>query len=444
MSYDVLFIIHQGVIMKRLVFSVLILMGTVFSACAKKESNNIVIWHSFTQGARKDFFDNMARKFEAENPGVKIEIEVFPWATFQTKWTTGLSTGSLPDISTGLPTQVADMIRADLLLPLNDVIDSIGRADFYEAPLYAFTKDEKNYGISLYSHAHVLWYRKDILAKNGITPPKTWDELAKAVSTLTKVPDYYGLSFPMAKTDYLSTLFLLLTAERSGDHILEKDGTVVLTSPNMIRNIKYWVDIYKKGSPQSSINFATKEQSDLFYKGKAVFDFNSGFHIGGIIQNSPELSNQIAAVPVPMWKTGDPDNGVIASHIPIVIWKQTKNAKIAKQFLAYILKKENYVPFLHSVPAGMLSTLKSISESEEFYNNPIIAAHRDDVKVIQQAVALGKAPGLVFGPQKGTGIIANQGVIEEMFQNIILNNVPVEKAAKDAEDRLNKLINEIK
>ena len=43
------------------------------------------------------------------------------------------------------------------------------------------------------------------------------------------------------------------------------------------------------------------------------------------------------------------------------------------------------------------------------------------------------------GPKPEAGIITSQGVIEKMFQEIILKNVPVEEAAKKAEKELNDL-----
>jgi len=44
-----------------------------------------------------------------------------------------------------------------------------------------------------------------------------------------------------------------------------------------------------------------------------------------------------------------------------------------------------------------------------------------------------------LGPKPEAGIITSQGVIEKMFQEIILKNVPVEEAAKKAEKELNDL-----
>lgn len=93
-------------------------------------AGNITFWHSFTQGPRLEVIQQAAKEFEQKNPKVKIKIETFSWNDFYTKWTTGLSSGNVPDLSTALPNQVVEMINFGALQPLGDLIDSIGRDKF--------------------------------------------------------------------------------------------------------------------------------------------------------------------------------------------------------------------------------------------------------------------------------------------------------------------------
>ena len=95
----------------------------------------ITFWHSFTQGPRLERIQAAADGFMAENPNVKINIETFSWADFYTKWTTGLASGNVPDMSTAQNPQVVEMIDADAIIPLDGLIDRIGRERFFEAPL---------------------------------------------------------------------------------------------------------------------------------------------------------------------------------------------------------------------------------------------------------------------------------------------------------------------
>ncbi len=409
------------------------------SEASKELKGEIVLWHSFTQGPRNDFMKQAADDFMAAHPGVKITIETFAWSEFYTKWTTGLQSGQVPDVSTALPNHVVEMLDADAIIPLDDVIDKIGRDRFYEAPLKEAAMDGNNYSIPLYSHAQVMWYRKDLLEKAGLEVPKTWAELKEAAEKLNSPPDVYGLSVPMGIGDMLSTRFLNFYVRSAGETLITEDGQANLTSQAAIDGIKYWTDLYKSASPNGSMNFKTLDQSTLFYQGKTAFDFNSGFHIGGVETNSPALLDHIDAAPIPKHNANDPDHGIETSNIPMVVWKKSKHPEIAKAFVESLYEKEKYIKFLHSVPAGMLPALKDIAEEPAFLDNPTIQKFGEAVKVIGDAVNTGTAIGMENGPKLQSGIITSQSVIETMFQDIVLKNEKVEDAAARAEKQLNDL-----
>ncbi|MFD0868352.1 MULTISPECIES: ABC transporter substrate-binding protein [Paenibacillus] len=399
----------------------------------------IVLWHSFTQGARNDFMREAAQSFMDEHPGVKITIETFAWPEFYTKWTTGLLSGQVPDVSTALPNHVVEMMDADAILPLNDVIDHIGRDRFYEAPLKEGDLDGQNYSIPLYSHAQVMWYRKDLLEQANLQVPQTWDELYEAATKINNPPDVYGLSVPMGLGDMMATRFLNLYVRSAGDTLITEDGKANLTSKAAIDGINYWVKMYKAASPNGSVNFKVLDQATLYYQGKTAFDFNSGFQIGGVETNSPQLLDKIDAAPIPKVNAEDPAQGIETSNIPMVVWKNSKHPEIAKAFVESLYEKERYIKFLHSVPAGMLPAMKDIAEAPEFLNEPTIQKFSHAVKVISDAVDQGTAIGMEYKPTLQSGIITSQGIIEKMFQDVVLKNVPVEEAAQKAEKELNDL-----
>lgn len=406
---------------------------------ATELKGDIVMWHSFTQGGRNEAIKKAADEFMALHPDVKITLEVFPWGDFYTKWTTGLASGQVPDVSTALPNHVVEMIDADAIVPLNDLIDKMGRDRFYEAPLSEVTKDGKNYAIPLYSHAQVMWIRKDLLEKANLPVPQTWDELFETAKALHNPPEVYGLSVPMGTGDMMATRFLNYYVRTAGDTLLTKDGKANLTSKAAIDGINYWVKMYKEVSPESSINFKVLDQATLFYQGNTAFDFNSGFHIGGVATNSPDLLDDIDAAPIPRMNANDPLPSIETSNTPLVVWKNSKHPEVAKAFIEFLYEKDRYIEFLHSVPAGMLPALKEISTDSAFLSEPTIEKFSHAVEVISEAVGVGTAIGMENGPAPQSGLLTSQGVIEEMFQTIVLKNTPVEEAAKAAEKKLNDL-----
>lgn len=131
--------------------------STILAGCGSKEENatnqvasgemkgDITFWHSFTQGPRLEVIQETADQFMKDNPGVNIKIETFSWGDFYTKWTTGLASGNVPDMSTALPGHVVEMMDADALVPVDDLIDDIGRDKFSKTALSEGEKDGECY-----------------------------------------------------------------------------------------------------------------------------------------------------------------------------------------------------------------------------------------------------------------------------------------------------------
>lgn len=403
-----------------------------------KLAGDVLFWHSFTQGPRADYMERMARQFEAQNPDVRIRIESFAWPEFYTKWTTGLTAGEVPDLSTALPNHVVQMIDAQALVPIDGVVDKIGRDRFTDAALREGQVGETNYSIPIYTHAQVMWYRQDLLDQAGLTVPQTWSELKQAAIELTS-GDVYGMSVPFGSNDMLGARYLNFYVQSAGTNLLTEDGKANLTSDAAIDGIRYWVDAYRKTSPTGSINYNILDQSTLFYQGRTAFDFNSGFHISGVEGSSPDLLDSIAAAPLPRIDHTDPVYGGETSNIPMVVWGQSAVQEEAKAFMQFLFNDSDYIKFLHSVPGGMLPSLSDLTNDPTYQDNAVLTRFADSVDVIEEAVPMGSAIGMEDGPAPQSGILTSQGVIERMFHDIILNDTPPPEAAEAAENELNEL-----
>lgn len=225
----------------------------------------------------------------------------------------------------------------------------------------------------------------------------------------------------------------------AGSSLLNDDLTANLTSKEAIDGINFWLKVYKNCSPAETINYTVNDHATLFYQGKTAFDFNSGFMIGGVQNNTPEIAQYVRCAPLPRITDSDPIYSAEASHIPLVVWKNAKHPEICKAFIEYLYDTDNYVEFIHSVPVGMLPSLKDIATNSDYLNNDTIKEYSDCVDVIQTAVDEGHAIGFEHGPSAQASYLTSQGVIEEMFQDIITNGTDVETAAKAAEDKLNDI-----
>ena len=181
----------------------------------------------------------------------------------------------------------------------------------------------------------------------------------------------------------------------------------------------------------------------MFYQGKTAFDFNSGFQIGGVETNSPDLVDQIDCAPLPKINADDPDYGAETSNIPMVVWQNSEHPEVCKAFMKKLYEKETYIKFLEATPVGMLPSIEGISDTPEYQANATVQKFSNAVDVITKAMNEGTAIGFEKSPSVQAGLLTSQGIIESMFQDIITNGTDVEKAAKAAEDKLNEIFSTV-
>lgn len=386
-----------------------------------------------------DAIQNAADKFMEENPGVTINIETYSWGDFNTKWNAGITTGDLPDMSTAQGTgEVIEMVNAGVIRPVDDMIEDIGRDSFSANALADMSAEDSTYGVPYYSHAQVMWYRTDLLEDAGLDIPQTWDEFYDAAVTLTK-DGTYGAAFSCSPNDLLSTRYLNFYVVSAGGSLLNDDLTANLTSQEAIDGINFWLKVYENCSPAETINYTVNDHATLFYQGTTAFDFNSGFMISGVQSNTPEIADDISCAPLPRVNADDEIYSAEVSHIPLVVWENSEHPEICEAFIEFLYDEDNYIEFIHSVPVGMLPALSDINENEDYLDDETIRQYSESLDVIETAVESGHAIGFEHGASVQASYLTSQGVIEEMFQDIITNGTDVKTAAQQAEDELNEI-----
>jgi len=101
---------------------------------------------------------------------------------YDSKLSSGLVSSSGPDVFEA--TLGIDLVRAKQVVSLDDLLGA-ARADFTESVLASHTVDGQVYGIPQAVDMQMLFYRKSLLQRAGLTPPATVDELADAARRLT-------------------------------------------------------------------------------------------------------------------------------------------------------------------------------------------------------------------------------------------------------------------
>ncbi|CAM5739298.1 Extracellular solute-binding protein OS=Streptomyces alboniger OX=132473 GN=CP975_09830 PE=4 SV=1 [Streptomyces alboniger] len=142
-------------------------------------------WNISTIEPAKGVWASLAKRFEAQNPKVKIKIVQLENDAYKSKMTALTASGKLPDIfHTWGGGVLKQQVDAGLIEDLTDRTKpwADGLLKAAKAP---YLLDDKVYGIPFDIGMIGFWYNKALFKQAGVsTPPTTWSDFLDAVGKL--------------------------------------------------------------------------------------------------------------------------------------------------------------------------------------------------------------------------------------------------------------------
>jgi multiple sugar transport system substrate-binding protein len=107
----------------------------------------IRVWHTETQPNSQEAVKNIARRFEAKHPGVKVEVEALAWGDLEPKIMQSLAAGAPPELSHGQPITCTALQSKGLLLPLDEVVKALGEDNIWDQVKRVCRVSGRQYGL---------------------------------------------------------------------------------------------------------------------------------------------------------------------------------------------------------------------------------------------------------------------------------------------------------
>lgn len=214
-------------------------------------------------------------KFEAANPGTKVAIETGGnTSETQAQYLNTIMSAKDPS----LDVLILDVIRPAQFAAAGWTVPFEGKDMSAYLPAYAEanTVNGKVVALPAFADSMFLYYRKDLLDKYGIAPPKTWDELtaaAKKIAEGEKNPDLQGLSF-QGKAIEGAVCTFLLPYWSQGKNLVE-NGKLTFDKTAAVNSLKLWKSFVDQGVAKKNIaEVATDDTRKEFQAGNVVFAVN--------------------------------------------------------------------------------------------------------------------------------------------------------------------------
>jgi multiple sugar transport system substrate-binding protein len=147
--------------------------------------------------------------------------------------------------------------------PLGDFLKPAVDTAMYQGRLYA---------VPDYSNADLLYYRKDILAKAGQQPPRTWAQLQQLAETVAPRYGLYGYAGTFAPYEGLTVNFAA-AVQSAGGSILSPEGTkVTVDSAQALQGLEFLVHGFQQGwIPKVTLTYEEESAQNAFEAGKFLF-----------------------------------------------------------------------------------------------------------------------------------------------------------------------------
>jgi multiple sugar transport system substrate-binding protein len=162
------------------------------------------------------------------------------------------------------------------------------------------TYDGRLYAVPYVTNAGLLLYRKDVLAREGVAPPRTWAELERQARTIApkygldgyagQFLPYEGLTVNAAEAVY-----------SAGGTILGDEGERVTVNSEAAREgIGFLADGVRDGwIPRKALTYKEEESKQAFQDGHLLFLRNWPYAYVGASGKGSAVAGKVGAVPLP-------------------------------------------------------------------------------------------------------------------------------------------------
>ena len=305
---------------------------------------------------------NFVEKFEAANPGIKLNLDVVSWNDVYTEVDTRIANNNAPDI---LNIDVfANYANEGLLLPVSDYCPEELYEDFFPSFIDQSVIDDTVWAVPDLASARALYYNVDMFEEVGIEPPTTWAELEDCCQAIL---DYYdGEVYPWGidmTTDEGQAAFAYYTWGNGGGFV-DENGDWAVNSAENAEAINFALSLVENGYTNPNPATQTRyDLQDMFAAGKMAMVIAPNSLPTYVADKGGEINMATVGIPANEGKTSSSVgvmDRVMAFKDDAAEDQAARNEAIGK-FLTFFYDPENYVGWVSM--EGFLPAVNSAVEA---------------------------------------------------------------------------------
>jgi multiple sugar transport system substrate-binding protein len=382
--------------------------GGSSTAAGNATSGSITWWASpiTTSAKYGDTRTALINAFEKQYPNIHVSLVSAPTDTDTNRATlvTTISGGAAtPDVFMGDVIWPAQFGAHQLAVPLSNYLPASYWAQFAPGLVQGATYKGQVMGSPLFEDQGFMYYRKDLLAKAGLQPPTTWQQLETEAKTLVASHAVkYGFVWEGASYEGLTCNFMEYLASAGGTATNSSYTQANLDSPQATQALTFMRSLITSGaSPAAVTTFQETQAMNTFGAGDAAFLRNWDYAYTAATNGTTGklTAAQVGVEPMPAF-TGQPTPGY--SNIGgwnLYINPHSKNIAADLTFIKFMAS-----PTAQTILATEFSEIPTTTVVR---NSPQVVALNPVLAIVGKTKLVPRPAGTPNYPQLSTAIYTN-------------------------------------
>jgi len=395
------------------------------SSAARAQPVEIEYWQ-YTFAQRVQAIDELIKRFEAANPGIKVKHTHVPFEDYRLKVAAAVPAGQGPDVAQLFYGWLNDYLKAKLLQPLpsQDFDPAAIERDFF--PMVREMKvDGQYYALPTAVRSLALFWNRKLLQEAGYDPakpPQSLDELVEMAKKITKRDaagnlTQVGISLDMTGQDHHWLREVLIRQMGGQPYSADKKKIAYNNDPG-VKATQWYVDLVSTHKV-SQFGFLTSAVA-AFRAGKAGFTIDGSFRLAAL-DGQAGLEYSVGELPAHQGKRFN-----FASYWVNGVTPKATGAKrdAAFKFLKFITTPEAMELWLEKV--GELPARPAVATKDAVKNHP---------KYGPFVRALAYSEATFFVDELG-----QRKIFIDMVDRVAIKNQPVAASVAEAAGEEQKLL----
>jgi len=384
----------------------------------------VLRWKRFVQGD-EDVWAANTKKF-TEVTGIPVRVDAEGWEDVRPKAAVAANVGSGPDII--ISTMEDAHQYPDKLVDVTDLANYLGNkyGGWYDLAKVYGMHDKKWVAIIMGAAGNAIVYRESHVKAAGFdSVPKDMAGFLKLCQALKAKGTPAGFALGNATGDSSWTHWLVWA---HGGKLVDAKNNVVINSPETIAALEYSKQLYETFIP-GTLSWLDPNNNKAFLDGQLSLTANgiSIYYAALTSQDAKlkEMANDIQHAYFPLGLDGKARE--LNLIFPMMIFKYSKYPNAAREYLRFMMEKEQYVPWQEASIGYVCHPLAAYEKSAFWTADPKKTPYRDCIK--------NGTPGGYAGTQ---GYASAAAIADFIIPNMVAEAASGSKTPKEAAERAQK------